>query len=89
MLCVVGGATVAEQAWANTEDVKAGEPTDASRGLPKFGWFKNIERLGAELHLHPLGNGEAFDQAEVEIPVTRGAKEVSTRPVRTEGWKHE
>jgi hypothetical protein len=37
MVCVDGGATVAQQVWANTDDVRAGDPEDASRGLSKFG----------------------------------------------------
>ena len=35
--CVVGGATVAQHDWANTDDVMDGEPVDASRGLSKLG----------------------------------------------------
>src|SRR5579883_2194860 len=43
MLCVVGGATVAQQVWANTEDVMDGDPTDAELGLSKFGWFRMLK----------------------------------------------
>lgn len=34
---VLGGATVAQQACANTEDWMLGEPTEAETGLSKFG----------------------------------------------------
>src|SRR2546429_8448514 len=43
MLCVVGGATVAQHAWPKTEDVMAGLPAEASRGLSKFAWFRALK----------------------------------------------
>src|SRR5437667_283383 len=37
-----GGATVAQQVCAKTVERKLGFPTEASRGLSKFGWLKAL-----------------------------------------------
>src|SRR5206468_15207 len=42
IVCVVGGATVWQHVCANTVERKLGEPTDAYRGLSKFGWFSGL-----------------------------------------------
>src|SRR5436189_5673221 len=42
IVCVDGGATVAQQVCAKTVERKLGLPTEASRGLSKFGWLKAL-----------------------------------------------
>ncbi len=58
MVCVEGGATVAQQAEAKTLDRILGEPVDASRGLSKLGWLNalNISVLNCSLTRSVMGN---------------------------------
>src|SRR5881227_442158 len=53
MVCVEGGATVAQQVCAKTLERMLGLPTEASRGLSKFGWFRalNISVRNCTLNL--------------------------------------
>ena len=41
-LVAVFGATVVQQVLPNCEEVTVGEPTEALRGLSKFGWLKAL-----------------------------------------------
>src|SRR5690349_4933009 len=57
---VVGGATVAQQACAKTEDVIAGEPVEASRGLSKLGWFRTLNASARNCNLNRSVRSKRF-----------------------------
>ena len=57
-LVAVLGETVVQQVLPNCEEVTVGEPTEALRGLSKFGWLKalNISVRNCNLNRSVMSN---------------------------------
>ena len=88
IVCVVGGATAAQQVWPKTVDWMFGEPVDASGTAPdgaKFNGPAELRRLlvrtpeqfatvvSEKLLIYALGRGLEYYDAPVIRQVVRGA----------------